>query len=268
MKQLQGKRALITGSLRGIGFGIAEVFAREGAEIILHGLSDVDAEIVQARKRIESLGSPRVEVLSHDLRDSLAIEAMMGVALEGGPIDILVNNAGIQHTAPTVLMPTEKWNEIISINLSSAFHTMRLALPAMAERGYGRVINIASVHGIVASVAKAPYVAAKHGLIGLTKVVALEYANTGNRESGGVTINAICPGWVETALIEGQIQNRAEKFQGNREKGIEDLLSEKQPSKRLSNPTDIGETALWLCQKTSHNVTGTSIPIDGGWTAQ
>ncbi|NCV43560.1 MAG: SDR family oxidoreductase, partial [Actinobacteria bacterium] len=152
--------------------------------------------------------------------------------------------------------------------LSSAFHTMRVALPKMAERGFGRVINIASVHGLVASVAKAPYVAAKHGLVGMTKVVALEYANVGSRESGGVTINAICPGWVETALIESQIQVRADKFGGDRNQGIADLLSEKQPSKRLSVPSDIGEIALWLCSNATHNVTGTSIPVDGGWTAQ
>ncbi|NCW94184.1 MAG: SDR family oxidoreductase [Actinobacteria bacterium] len=192
----------------------------------------------------------------------------MSDVLASGAIDILVNNAGIQHTAPTAEMPPEKWDEIIAINLSSAFHTMRVALPKMAERGFGRVINIASVHGLVASVAKAPYVAAKHGLVGMTKVVALEYANVGSRESGGVTINAICPGWVETALIESQIQVRADKFGGDRNQGIADLLSEKQPSKRLSVPSDIGEIALWLCSNATHNVTGTSIPVDGGWTAQ
>ncbi|NCW75470.1 MAG: SDR family oxidoreductase, partial [Actinobacteria bacterium] len=197
-----------------------------------------------------------------------AIELLMSDVLASGAIDILVNNAGIQHTAPTAEMPPEKWDEIIAINLSSAFHTMRVALPKMAERGFGRVINIASVHGLVASVAKAPYVAAKHGLVGMTKVVALEYANVGSRESGGVTINAICPGWVETALIESQIQVRADKFGGDRNQGIADLLSEKQPSKRLSVPSDIGEIALWLCSNATHNVTGTSIPVDGGWTAQ
>ena len=267
MKQLAGKRALITGSLRGIGFGIAEVFAREGAEIVLHGLGDTES-IAVARAKIGELGAPKVDVLTHDLRDSKAIELLMRDAMAGGQIDILVNNAGIQHTAPTSEMPIEKWDEIIAVNLSSAFHTMRIALPGMAERGYGRVINIASVHGLVASVAKAPYVAAKHGLVGMTKVVALEYASVGNRDSGGVTVNAICPGWVETALIENQIQARAEKFNGDRTLGIADLLSEKQPSRRLSAPTDIGEIALWLCSKSAHNVTGTAIPVDGGWTAQ
>ena len=267
MKQLTGKRALITGSLRGIGFGIAEVFAREGAEIVLHGLADAES-IEQAKSTILKAGAPKVEVFTNDLRDPKAIESLITEAQSSGPIDILVNNAGIQHTAPTVEMPVEKWDEIIAINLSSAFHTMRLTLPKMAERGYGRVINIASVHGLVGSVAKAPYVAAKHGIVGMTKVVALEYAHIGNRETGGVTINAICPGWVETALIESQIQARADKFAGDREKGISDLLSEKQPSRRLSSPSDIGEIALWLCSKSAHNVTGTSIPVDGGWTAQ
>ncbi|MFM1789278.1 MAG: hypothetical protein RLZZ12_627 [Actinomycetota bacterium] len=267
MKQLEGKRALITGSLRGIGFGIAEVFAREGAEIVLHGLGD-DVAISAAKNRIGELGASKVEVFNHDLRDSKAIESLMREAMNLGAIDILVNNAGIQHTAPTAEMPPEKWDEIIAINLSSSFHTMRIALPKMAERGFGRVINIASVHGLVASVAKAPYVAAKHGLVGMTKVVALEYANVGSRESGGVTVNAICPGWVETALIESQIQARADKFNGDRVQGIADLLSEKQPSRRLSSPSDIGELALWICSKSAHNVTGTAIPVDGGWTAQ
>ncbi len=267
MTRLMGKRALITGSLSGIGFGIAEVFAREGAAIVLHGLGD-ETSIAAATSRIKELGAPKVEVFTNDLRESKAIELLMSDALAKGAIDILVNNAGIQHTAPTSEMPVEKWDEIIAINLSSAFHTMRIALPRMAQKGYGRVINISSVHGLVASVAKAPYVAAKHGLVGMTKVAALEYANVGSRESGGVTVNAICPGWVETALIESQINARADKFGGDRSQGIADLLSEKQPSKRLSIPSDIGEIALWLCSNAAHNVTGTSIPVDGGWTAQ
>lgn len=267
MKQLQGRRALITGSMRGIGYGIAEVFAREGANIVLHGLAAPD-EIAKARDAILNLGASQVDVYTNDLRDPSAIEKLINDAFANGSIDILVNNAGIQHTAPTAEMPAAKWDEIIAINLSSAFHTMRMVLPKMAEQGFGRVINIASVHGLVASIAKAPYVAAKHGIVGLTKVAALEYANIGNRDSGGVTVNAICPGWVETALIESQIQARADKFNGDRVKGIADLLSEKQPSKRLSAPSDIGELALWLCSKSAHNVTGTSIPVDGGWTAQ
>ena len=193
---------------------------------------------------------------------------MMSEILAAGDLDILVNNAGIQHTAPTAEMPPAKWDEIIAINLSAAFHTSRLALPKMAESGYGRIINIASVHGLVASIAKAPYVAAKHGIVGLTKVCALEYANVGSAQTGGITVNAICPGWVETALIESQIQARADKYSGNRDKGIADLLSEKQPSRRLSNPSEIGELALWLTSKSAHNINGIAIPVDGGWTAQ
>lgn len=267
MTQLKGRRALITGSLQGIGFGIAQVFAREGADVVLHGLADSEA-IAKAQGKIEASGAASVTVYNNDLRDPKAIEAMMQAALSSGGVDILVNNAGIQHTAPTAQMPPAKWEEIIAINLSAAFHTSRLALPKMAERGYGRIINIASVHGLVASIDKAPYVAAKHGLIGLTKVCALEYAKVGSAQSGGVTVNAICPGWVETALIEPQIQARTEKFAGDRDKGIADLLSEKQPSRRLSNPSEIGELALWLTSKAAHNVTGTAIPVDGGWTTQ
>ena len=253
--------------MRGIGFGIAKVFAREGADIILHGLAD-DESIATARNQIKASGATSVTVYNHDLRNPEEIEALMREVLSLGPLDILVNNAGIQHTAPTAEMPAEKWDEIIAINPSAAFHTSRLALPVMSERGYGRVINIASVHGLVASIAKAPYVAAKHGLIGLTKVCALEYANLSSAQEGGVTVNAICPGWVETALVEPQIQARTEKFAGDRDKGIADLLSEKQPSRRLSSPIEIGELALWLTSKAAHNVTGTAIPIDGGWTSQ
>lgn len=267
MRQLTGRRALITGSLRGIGFGIARVFAREGADVILHGLAD-ESSIAAARAEIEASGAESVTIYNNDLRDPGAIEAMMSEILAAGDLDILVNNAGIQHTAPTAEMPPAKWDEIIAINLSAAFHTSRLALPKMAESGYGRIINIASVHGLVASIAKAPYVAAKHGIVGLTKVCALEYAHVGSAQTGGITVNAICPGWVETALIESQIQARADKYSGDRDKGIADLLSEKQPSRRLSHPSEIGELALWLTSKSAHNINGTAIPVDGGWTAQ
>jgi 3-hydroxybutyrate dehydrogenase len=165
-------------------------------------------------------------------------------------------------------MPPEKWNDIIAINLTSFFDTMRLLLPHMSERGYGRVINTASVHGLVASAAKAPYVSAKHGVIGLTKVAALEYAAVGSGETGGVTVNAICPGWVETALIEPQIQAKVDLHNGDRAAGIADLLSEKQPSRRMSTPEEIGAIAVFLCSRAAHNITGAAIPVDGGWTAQ
>jgi 3-hydroxybutyrate dehydrogenase len=264
---LAGKRAFITGSFQGIGLGIATSLASEGAAIILHGLADAET-IAKAESAVMAAGASKVESHVSDLRDSDATEALVAKILSGGAVDILVNNAGIQHTATIAEMPRSKWNDIIAINLSSFFDTMRLLLPEMAKRGSGRVINIASVHGLVASAAKAPYVAAKHGVVGLTKVAALEYANVGDRNSGGVTINAICPGWVETALIEPQIQARVDQHNGDRAAGIADLLSEKQPSQRMSTPSDIGALALWLCNPAAHNITGAAIPVDGGWTAQ
>jgi 3-hydroxybutyrate dehydrogenase len=264
---LAGKRAFITGSFQGIGLGIATSLASEGAAIILHGLADAET-IAKAEIAVMAAGASKVESHVSDLRDSDATESLIAKILSGGAVDILVNNAGIQHTATIAEMPRSKWNDIIAINLSSFFDTMRLLLPEMAKRGSGRVINIASVHGLVASAAKAPYVAAKHGVVGLTKVAALEYANVGDRNSGGVTINAICPGWVETALIEPQIQARVDQHNGHRAAGIADLLSEKQPSQRMSSPSDIGALALWLCNPAAHNITGAAIPVDGGWTAQ
>jgi 3-hydroxybutyrate dehydrogenase len=264
---LQGKRAFITGSFQGIGLGIATALAAEGASIVLHGLAD-EATIAQAEKAVMAAGASKVESHVSDLRDSAATEALIAKILANGPVDILCNNAGIQHTATIEEMPREKWNDIIAINLTSFFDTMRLLLPQMKERGYGRVINTASVHGLVASMAKAPYVSAKHGVIGLTKVAALEYANVGNAQSGGVTVNAICPGWVETALIEPQIQAKVDAHNGDRAAGIADLLSEKQPSRRMSSPADIGAVAVFLSSQAAHNITGAAIPVDGGWTAQ
>lgn len=264
---LAGKRAFITGSFQGIGLGIATSLASEGAAIVLHGLADAET-IAKAESTVLAAGASKVESHVSDLRDSDATEALIAKILSGGVVDILVNNAGIQHTATIAEMPRNKWNDIIAINLSSFFDTMRLLLPEMAKRGTGRVINIASVHGLVASAAKAPYVAAKHGVVGLTKVAALEYAKLGDSNSGGITINAICPGWVETALIEPQIQARIDSHNGDRAAGIADLLSEKQPSQRMSTPSDIGALALWLCNPAAHNITGAAIPVDGGWTAQ
>jgi 3-hydroxybutyrate dehydrogenase len=264
---LKGKRAFVTGSFQGIGLGIATALAAEGASIVLHGLAD-EATIAKAEKTVLAAGAPNVESHVSDLRDVAATEILITKILANGPVDILCNNAGIQHTATIEDMPREKWNDIIAINLTSFFDTMRLLLPQMKERGYGRVINTASVHGLVASMAKAPYVSAKHGVIGLTKVAALEYAQVGNAESGGVTVNAICPGWVETALIEPQIQAKVDAHNGDRAAGIADLLSEKQPSRRMSSPADIGAVAVFLCSQAAHNITGTAIPVDGGWTAQ
>lgn len=264
---LKGKRAFITGSFQGIGLGIATSLAKEGAAIVLHGLAEA-ATIAAAERAVLEAGAPSVESHVSDLRDVNATEQLISKILSNGPVDILCNNAGIQFTATLEDMPREKWNDIIAINLTSFFDTMRLLLPQMKERGYGRVINTASVHGLVASVAKAPYVSAKHGVIGLTKVAALEYASVGSRESGGVTINAICPGWVETALIAPQIQAKVDAHNGDREAGIAGLLSEKQPSRRMSTPEDIGAVAVFLCSNAAHNITGAAIPVDGGWTAQ
>lgn len=264
---LKGKRAFITGSFQGIGLGIATSLAAEGASIVLHGLAD-ETTIAAAEKAVLAAGAAKVESHVSDLRDAKATEDLIAKILANGPVDILCNNAGIQYTATIAEMPREKWNDIVAINLTSFFDTMRLLLPQMKERGYGRVINTASVHGLVASAAKAPYVSAKHGVIGLTKVAALEYAAVGSRETGGVTINAICPGWVETALIEPQIQAKVDLHNGDRAAGIADLLSEKQPSRRMSTPDEIGAIAVFLCSNAAHNITGVDIAVDGGWTAQ
>ena len=264
---LSGTRALITGSFQGIGLGMATALAAEGASIVLHGLAD-DATIAKAEAAVMAAGAAKVESYVSDLKDVAATESLIAKILAKGPVDILCNNAGIQFTGKIDEMPREKWNDIIAINLSSYFDTMRLLLPQMQARGYGRVINTSSVHGLIASVAKAPYVAAKHGVIGLTKVAALEYASSGSRESGGITVNAICPGWVETSLIEPQIQAKVDLHNGDRAAGVADLLSEKQPSHRMSTPEEIGAVAVFLCSRAAHNITGASIPVDGGWTAQ
>ncbi|MDA2962353.1 MAG: 3-hydroxybutyrate dehydrogenase [Actinomycetota bacterium] len=264
---LKGKRALITGSFQGIGLGIATSLAAEGTAIVLHGLAD-EATIAKAEKAVLDAGAAKVESYLSDLRDVTATENLIAKILANGPVDILCNNAGIQHTATIENIPREKWNEIIAVNLSSFFDTMRLLLPQMKQRGYGRVINTASVHGLVASMEKAPYVSTKYGVIGLTKVAALECAALGTAETGGVTVNAICPGWVETALIEPQIQAKADLHDGDRQAGIADLLAEKQPSRRMSTPSEIGAIAVFLCSTAAHNITGAAIPVDGGWTAQ
>jgi 3-hydroxybutyrate dehydrogenase len=267
MGVLEGRTALVTGSVQGIGLAIATAFAGAGARIGLHGLADAGTA-EKVAEGLRAAGSPEVRFFDADMADPAAIEAMMDAVEAWGGADVLVNNAGIQRTVSLAEATREIWDAVIAVNLSGAFDTMRRALPLMAKKGYGRVINIASVHGLVASVHKAPYVASKFGLIGMSRVAALEYAGAGSKESGGVTVNCICPGWTETAIIGPQIAERAAAHGGDRAAGIAGLLAEKQPSRRTSDPAEIGALALWLCAPVAHNVTGTAIPVDGGWTAQ
>jgi|ERR1700678_2308751 3-hydroxybutyrate dehydrogenase len=265
--ELRGKTVLITGADRGIGKALALAFAKAGAGIAAHGLIE-PGEALDLLAQLQAAGSPQVSYFGGDLRDVNQIDRLMAQVFAWSHLDILVNNAGIQHTAPITSISAEVWNDILAVNLSAAFHTMRHALPRMAEARYGRVINIASVHGLVASVSKAPYVAAKFGLIGLSKVAALEYAHIGSADTGGVTINCICPGWVDTALLAPQIAERRQELGVSAAAAIDAMLAEKQPSHRLSSPAEIARLAVWLCAPDAHNITGTAIPVDGGWTAQ
>jgi len=255
---LKGKTALVTGSTSGIGLGIALCLAREGANIVLNGFGDVDGP----KKQVEALG---VKAGYHgaDMSKPADIAQMMAYAdSEFGGTDILVNNAGIQHVARIEDFPVEKWDAIIAINLSSAFHTTRLAIPGMRRKNWGRVINVASAHGLVASAQKSAYVAAKHGIVGFTKAAALENATS------GVTVNAICPGWVLTPLVQKQIDDRAAKESIPVEKAKIELLSEKQPSLEFVTPEQLGGLAVFLCSSAADNVRGVAWSVDGGWVAQ
>ncbi len=259
---LKGKCALVTGSTSGIGLGMVRALAAQGADVMLNGFGD-PAQIEAQRQEIKTLYGVRAFYNGADLSKTQGCEDLIASAqAEMGKIDILVNNVGIQHVVPTEVFPVDKWDAILAINLSSYFHTIRGALPGMQQRGWGRIINTASVHGLVASVEKAAYVAAKHGVVGLTKVVALENA------TADITCNAICPGWVNTPLVQAQIDARAEKIGASREEAIKDLLGEKQPSQRFASPEDIGALTVFLCSPAAHNITGTTMPVDGGWTAQ
>jgi 3-hydroxybutyrate dehydrogenase len=264
---LDGRTAFITGSVQGIGLAIAEALASAGARIGVHGLAN-EEERQSAVGRVRECGAPDARFFDGDLRDPDVIDRLMDEVSDWGGPDIVVNNAGIQRTVGIAEATRDVWDAVIAVNLSAAFHIMRRAMPGMAARGYGRVINIASVHGLVASVSKAPYVASKFGLVGLSRVAALEYAAAGSSATGGVTVNCICPGWTETAILEPQILARTAELGGTRDEGIASLLAEKQPSRRMSRPEEIGALALWLANPLAHNVTGTAIPVDGGWTAQ
>lgn len=259
---LKGKTALVTGSTSGIGLGIALTLARQGAHVVLNGFGDSEGPI----KDVQEAGKDqaiRVGYHGADMSKPTEIEAMMAyIDQEFGGCDILVNNAGIQFVANVEDFPAEKWDAILAINLSSAFHTMRLALPGMKKRGWGRIINIASTHGLVASAGKSAYVAAKHGLLGLTKSAALETAQL------PVTVNAICPGWVLTPLVQKQIDARAQKEGLDPDEAKRQLLAEKQPSLQFTTPEELGALAVFLCSDAAVNVRGQAWAMDGGWTAQ
>ena len=255
---LKGKTALVTGSTSGIGLGTALALARQGANIVLNGFGDHEAP----QTAVKALGV-RAGYHGADMSKPADIEAMMAYAAsEFGGVDILVNNAGIQHVAAVEDFPPERWDAIIAINLSSAFHTTRLAIPAMRKKNWGRVINIASAHGLVASAQKSAYVAAKHGIVGFTKSIALETATS------GITINAICPGWVLTPLVQKQIDDRAKREGIPVAQASSDLLREKQPSLQFTTPEQLGELAVFLCSPAADNVRGVAWAVDGGWTAQ
>ncbi|ABM60067.1 3-hydroxybutyrate dehydrogenase [Verminephrobacter eiseniae] len=255
---LQGKTALVTGSTSGIGLGLAKALARQGANIVLNGFGDIDG----ARAELLAIG---VQVAYHgaDMGRMADIEDLMKYsAAQFGRVDILVNNAGIQHVDDVQDFPPARWDAVIAINLTSAFHTARLALPAMRSANWGRIINLASVHGLVGSAGKSAYVAAKHGLVGLTKVIALENATT------GVTCNAICPGWVLTPLVQQQVDAKAVQHGLSNEQAKQQLLREKEPSMQFTTPEELGELALFLCSPAANNVRGVAWNMDGGWAAQ
>jgi 3-hydroxybutyrate dehydrogenase len=258
---LAGKLSLVTGSTSGIGLGIARALAAAGSDIILNGFAKPD-DVAQLQDKIAADFKVRVAYSAADMSNPLAIREMIEQILQSsGRLDILVNNAGIQHVAPLQDFPPEKWEAILAINLSSAFHTTRLALPPMLQNKWGRIINIASAHGLVASPFKAAYVAAKHGIVGLTKVTALETAEH------GITCNAICPGYVYTPLVEAQIEAQAKAHGIARNQVIRDVLLAQQPNKRFATVEELGALAVFLASAAAASITGVALPVDGGWTA-
>ncbi len=260
-RSLAGKIALVTGSTSGIGLGIARALAAAGSEVVLNGLG-VASEIATTQQQMSTEFDVKVSYSDADMTSPEAIAAMVQSAIDRhGRLDILVNNAGIQHVAPLEQFPIEKWNAILAINLSSAFHTTRLALPAMRQNKFGRIINVASAHGLVGSPFKAAYVAAKHGIVGLTKVTALETAEA------GITCNAICPGYVDTPLVQAQIDSQASAHGISRDKVIRDILLAQQPNKRFANVDELGALTVFLAGDAAASITGIALPVDGGWTA-
>lgn len=261
-RSLAGKTALITGSTSGIGLGIAQALAAEGANIVFNGFGDAQ-QIAALQQQTASQFDVKTSYSGADMTKPAEIEQMVKQAADSfGGIDILVNNAGIQHVANIEDFPVERWDAVIAINLTSAFHTTRLALPGMKQKNWGRIINIASAHGLVASAGKSAYVASKHGIVGLTKVTALENAQT------GITCNAICPGWVLTPLVQKQIDALAEREKLSAEAAKMRLLGEKQPSKEFVTPEQLGGLAVFLCSPAAAQIRGQAMPVDGGWTVQ
>ena len=259
---LTGKNAVVTGSTSGIGLAIARELAANGANLVINGFGDAD-EIEKQRIDLELEFDVKVSYINADLMRGEATRAFIDQAASAlGGVDILVNNAGIQHTDPIENFPVERWDAIIALNLSAVFHGTAAALPYMKKKGWGRIINIASAHGLVASAYKSAYVAAKHGVVGLTKVTALENAGS------GITCNAICPGWVRTPLVEKQIEALAQKHGISIEDAAKELLAEKQPSLQFVTPKQLGAAAVFLASEGADQMTGTTLSLDGGWTAR
>jgi len=259
---LKGKVAIVTGSTSGIGLGVATALAEQGASVVLNGFGDADA-VERTRAKLAADHGVDVRYDAADLSNGDAVRALVENTVAAlGRVDIIVNNAGIQHTAAIEDFPPEKWDAIIALNLSAVFHGTAAALPHMKQQGWGRIINIASAHGLVGSPNKSAYVAAKHGVVGLTKVTALETAGT------GITANAICPGWVRTELVEKQITAIAQKKGLDQDDAARELLSEKQPSLQFTTPAQLGGTAVFLASDAAAQITGTTLSVDGGWTAR
>ena len=259
---LKNKSALVTGSTSGIGLGIVRALSRAGVNVMLNGFGDADA-IGRLCRELADAGGGRVAYHAADVRSAAEVAALVAATEQAfGAVDILVNNAGIQFVAPTEDFPEERWDAVLDTVLNASFHAIKAALPGMRRRDWGRIVNLVSVHGLIASPFKSAYVAAKHGQIGLTKTVALEVAET------GITCNAVCPGYVLTPLVEGQIDRQAQVHQLPRERVIREVMLAAQPSKRFVEIDDVAALILFLCGDAAKSITGTAIPIDGGWTAR